>query len=825
MPAYLYWRVPLFSVVDFFFVGHDFRFVAMAAVVCLISSYACVSLVRHGRRAEGRMRTLWNAVAALAVGFGIWATHFLAVLAFRPGFDFAYDIALTAVSLGLAIAVCALGIAMAMHGIGKKDHFLGGAVVGIAISTMHYTGIAALVIGGSIGWDSGLVAISIIAGMILGGISFVTAMSGGWKNLALGTALLTAAICAMHFTAMGAADFSMCFPLTANGNLAGGWIAAAVAFVSLLILAAAFGSVLLDEADRRRTAREREREKADAERLSEVTGRLELAMRHMAQGLSLYDSHGVLRLHNKRLPLLLGLDPETDLTGKTFREVCRLAIIGPGPAPANVEDLADRVVAQHQPLIHGAGGDVVHTFANDRSVRVTHNPIGDGSWVATIDDITERRRSEEAIAHLARHDSLTGLPNRALFNERFEAALNEADAGDNNLAVIAIDLDRFKEINDTYGHAAGDGVLQALANRLTEGLKDGEVVARLGGDEFGALKSFTSMDNLRDFLARIEAALFGRVAIDGTELSTAGSIGVAIYPDDGADRSKLMSNADLAMYRAKAEFDRRICYYEREMDEHARQRRDMAKDIWAALEMDAFYLVYQVQKSVATGEITGYEVLLRWDRPGYGNVSPADFIPVAEECGAIGAIGNWVLRMACLDAASWPEPYKIAVNVSGLQLAQVELIDTVRNALIRSGLTPARLELEVTETAIIADKKRALHILRQIKAIGVSIAIDDFGTGYSSLDTLRSFPFDKIKLDRSFMTEVEVNDQSKAIVRAILALGRSLSVPVLAEGVETSAQLDVLRIEGCNEAQGFLLGRPGHIDWADTLEPLLVNAR
>src|SRR5690606_30540703 len=315
-------------------------------------------------------------------------------------------------------------------------------------------------------------------------------------------------------------------------------------------------------------------------------------------------------------------------------------------------------------------------------------------------------------------------------------------------------------------------------------------------------------------LARLEAAVTTRVTYGDAALNIAGSIGVAIFPDDGADRSKLLNNADLAMYRAKSEFDQRVCYYEREMDEHARQRRAMAADIWQALEKDAFTLAYQVQKSVSTQEITGYEVLLRWDRPGFGPVSPADFIPVAEECGAIGAIGNWVLKTACAEAASWPAPHKIAVNVSGLQLGQLELVDMVKMVLFQSGLDPSRLELEVTETAIISDKRRALHILRQIKALGVSIAIDDFGTGYSSLETLRSFPFDKIKLDRSFMDQVETNEQSKAIIRAILALGRSLHVPVLAEGVETSAQLDVLRDEGCNEAQGFLLGLPGNIDWA-----------
>jgi predicted signal transduction protein with EAL and GGDEF domain len=298
-------------------------------------------------------------------------------------------------------------------------------------------------------------------------------------------------------------------------------------------------------------------------------------------------------------------------------------------------------------------------------------------------------------------------------------------------------------------------------------------------------------------------------------VATSGSIGVAIYPQDGKEHSKLLSNADLALYRAKAEFETRVCYYESEMDEHARQRRAMANDLWQALENDAFTLVYQVQKSVSTGEVTGYEVLLRWVRPGFGPVSPAEFIPVAEECGAINAIGAWVLKTACMEAASWPEPHKIAVNVSGMQLAQVELVDLVKMVLFQSGLAPERLELEVTETAIITDKKRALSILRQIRDLGVSIAIDDFGTGYSSLATLRSFPFDKIKLDRSFMSEVEHSEQSKAIVRAILALGRSLSVPVLAEGVETLEQLNVLRMEGCNEAQGFLLGRPAVMDWED----------
>ncbi|MHA6298723.1 putative bifunctional diguanylate cyclase/phosphodiesterase [Devosia sp. CAU 1758] len=805
-------------IINFFFTAHEPALIVLAAVICLISSYACIGLLRHAHRATGRMRTVWTVVAALAVGFGIWATHFVAVLAFRPGFTLGYDLWLTALSLLIAILVCGAGIAMAIRGTSAMDRFLGGAIVGIAISSMHYAGIAALVMGGSLVWNSALVAVSIIAGIVLGGLAFATGMQGDIRRLLGGASLLTLAICAMHFTAMASADFSLCFPLSADGGLNGFWLSVALAFISLLLLALALGSTVLDEADRRRTEREQQRELRDAAKITAATTRLEVAMTHMAQGLGLYDASGNLQLYNQRFPTLLHIDPTRDLTGISFEQTCRLSIIGSGEVPDDLEERTSTVVTSHTPLIE-QGGEIVHNFSEDRVLQVSHSPIGDGSWVTTIDDITERHRSQRAIAHLARHDGLTGLPNRARFNESFDWALAKAHESDSQLAVIAIDLDHFKEVNDNHGHAAGDLVLKTLASRFNALLREGEVVARLGGDEFAAIKVFSGMEALREFLARIEDALTRRIETDELTVNAGGSIGVAVYPDDGRDLSKLMSNADLAMYRAKAEFDRRICYYEHDMDEQARQRRDMARDLWTALDQNGFYLAYQVQKSVASGDITGYEVLLRWNRPGHGNVSPAEFIPVAEECGAIGAIGIWVLKMACLDAASWPEPYKIAVNVSGVQLAQVELIDTVRNALFMSGLAPERLELEVTETSIIGDKQRALHILRQIKAMGVSIAIDDFGTGYSSLETLRSFPFDKIKLDRSFMSEVESNEQSKAIVRAILALGRSLSVPVLAEGVETYAQLDVLRIEGCTEAQGFLLGRPGAIDWKDRLEP------
>ncbi len=347
---------------------------------------------------------------------------------------------------------------------------------------------------------------------------------------------------------------------------------------------------------------------------------------------------------------------------------------------------------------------------------------------------------------------------------------------------------------------------------MEKGLRDGELVGRSGGDEFTALKVYEDEKDLHDFVARLSQSLTAKIGLRTGDLVPGGSLGIAIYPDDAADRDRLLANADMAMYRAKESVDEMACFYEPSMDEAERARRNLAKDIWTAIDEEQFFLHFQVQRAAVTNEITGYEVLLRWQHPEQGMIPPNVFIPVAEQCGAIAALGEWVLRKACQEAAQWQLREKIAVNLSPLQLSNVQLVDKVRQILIETGLPPERLELEVTESAIIGDKTRALHILRQIKAMGVTIAIDDFGTGYSSLETLRSFPFDKIKLDRSFVCDLATDRQAKAFVRAILALGKSLEVPVLAEGVETVQQMTVLTEEGCDQFQGYFLGRPDRLD-------------
>jgi diguanylate cyclase (GGDEF)-like protein len=433
--------------------------------------------------------------------------------------------------------------------------------------------------------------------------------------------------------------------------------------------------------------------------------------------------------------------------------------------------------------------------------------IAAGIAAALIDRQT-RSDAMQRLHHMAMNDALTGLPNRSSFQAELQRQIDVARATGTTLAVVAIDLDRFKEINDVHGHKAGDDVLATLANRMQAQLQGDDVVARLGGDEFIALTRYHGRDTLLKFVGRLEAALKAPLSVGSFNARVDASIGIAIFPNDADHAEALTNNADLAMYRAKRQGSVQPCFYEAVLDEAVRERRELATDLRRAIDQGELELHYQVQTLVLTGEVTGYEALLRWKHPVRGNIPPAVFIPVAEETGLMLPLGEWVLRQACSDAMRWEHPTKVSVNVSPLQLAHAELPAVFAQILRETGLPPRRLEIELTETAIMTNRERALHVLREIKALGIGVALDDFGTGYSSLETLRIFPFDKIKLDRLFISGLTDSQQAIAIVRAVLALGKSLAIPVLAEGIETEEQLEVLRREGCDEAQGFLLGYP-----------------
>jgi diguanylate cyclase (GGDEF)-like protein len=428
---------------------------------------------------------------------------------------------------------------------------------------------------------------------------------------------------------------------------------------------------------------------------------------------------------------------------------------------------------------------------------------------AALIDRHNRSDAMRRLEHMATNDALTGLPNRVGFQAELQGRFSAVRPGRTQIGLCAIDLNRFKEVNDVHGHKAGDRVLALLAERMREAMGPGDMVARIGGDEFVAVTNFEDPAHLTALANRLDTALKTTLDFGHFSARVSASIGVAVYPHDAGDAETLANNADQAMYRATGKGTLAPCYYDSELDEAIRGRRELANDLRMAIDRNQLEMHYQLQASVVTREITGYEALLRWTHPERGPVPPAVFIPIAEENGLILALGEWVLRRACTDAAGWDHESKVSVNVSPLQLAHVDLPQLFHQIMIETGLPPRRLEVELTESAIMADRERALHVLRQIKGLGVSVALDDFGTGYSSLETLRAFPFDKIKLDRFFVSELEGSPQATAIIRAVMALGRSLSIPILAEGIETQDQLEVLIREGCDEVQGFLLGYPG----------------
>ncbi len=521
-----------------------------------------------------------------------------------------------------------------------------------------------------------------------------------------------------------------------------------------------------------------------------VEGLIRWEMGYVAASVALSMVFGALAMllaTDGRLPLAVGLFVAAvvslHFTGMTAVSVLPMAAGGSLGDPAEVASMAVAVAGVAM-LIVGTG------------------------VVSQMIDADVSEKNLDVLRQMALNDALTGLPNRTSFLNHLNQQLARPRQAGAKVAVIGVDLDKFKEINDIRGHEAGDQALRAIADGLCATLKDGEFVARIGGDEFAAVKCFTQQKDLTDFLARLETVFFTPIVSDGFEAVPGASIGVSIHPQDGDTAARLISNADLAMYRVKSDLSRAVCFYEPEMDETARARRDLAMDLKRAIERNQLSLHFQVQTDVAKREVLGYEALLRWNHPERGYIPPVEFIALAEETGTIIPIGEWVLREACREAASWGNADKIAVNLSAVQIAHSDLPEIVERVLSETGLKADRLELEITETAIIQDKVRTLSALRQIKALGATIAIDDFGTGYSSLETLRSFPFDRIKLDRSFISDVEHSAPDRAIIRAVLALGKSLHISVLAEGVETREQLQLLQSEGCNEIQGYLLGRP-----------------
>ena len=774
----------MLTVIGCFITENDPWLVALATIICTLAASATIALLKHAQRTAGGWRGGWVGIAALAGGSGIWATHFIGMLSCDPGIPVGYAVAPMLISLALGIVFSGIGLATAIFWTARAAPLAGGAIVGLGIAAMHYTGMAAYEFAGHMVWQAALVVLSVVAGA-----AFATAAL--WVGLTrdrardriLGAALLAIAICSHHLIAMAA--FAMRPDpqvVVSDGIVPPLWLALPVAIASLSILMMACAALIVDIRDRQRDI---------------YRGRLKSLANAAVEGLVICQD-GIIVSANDSFAALTG----TEAKALTGMELARFL-----PDAATRQTLADLSE-------DGVEGTLRRSDGTELPVELIMRPVAyaRAPHVAlAVRDLSARRRAERQIRFLSGHDSLTGLPNRQNFHDCLDRRLLQASATGTRLALLYIDLDGFKEVNDLFGHAVGDATLARVAGLVSGLLNETQLMARVGGDEFAVVTPCTHAVTAGRLAEEIRAALYAWDGLGGSEPVPGATIGIAMFPDDARNRNDLLVAADTALLLAKAVGRGSYRFFEAAMGSDVRERRVLEKELRRAIAQDELRLVYQPQVEVGTGAAIGFEALLRWNHAARGFVSPAVFIPIAEESGLILEIGAWVLREACREAAGWMTPLTIAVNVSGLQIHDPGFAACVQAILSETGLDPARLELEITETALIRDPDRALINLRRLKALGLQIAMDDFGTGYSSLSNLRVFPFDKIKIDGSFIAAVDSNPQAAAIVRSVLGLGAGLGLPVIAEGVETREELAFLAAENCHAAQGYFIGRPGPI--------------
>lgn len=770
----------LFLVFDCIRHQHDGRLMAIAAIVCAVGIYASFAIGHHAARATGSLRVRWGFVSVVASGATAWATHFIVLLAFKPGMPAAFDPVLTAVSLVCAVTGIGAGVGVSIWARRRWSGFAAGMIVGAGVAALHYVGQAAYLIPGTVAWNFWLVLPSIVISLPISGAALLATAHRNRRVRSTAAPLLLMAIAILHFCGMAAMTLRLdpTRRLPSNAVLPDA-ITPVVAGVSVALIVLAVLGWRFDLAAKARL-------RQDRQRLRELAN---VAL----EGLLICNGDVIVTANNSA-ENLSGRDPGA-LTGSL------ISVLLPGLDLPSLPQLEER-----EAELIAADGQMVPVRVLRREVTLGHR----FQTVIALRDQRERLRTEAKMQTLAFNDSLTGLPNRTRFFDLLALQSASRRDRDHNFAVLMIDLDRFKPINDMLGHAAGDVVLHMVAERLQASVRDDDVVARLGGDEFAVLQRYTGEGEAPEALAaRIVTAIEGRPFIyDGQELHLGTSIGVALAPNDGVDPSELMRNADLALYAAKADGRGAFRRYNALLDEQARERRELEDALRRAINHHQLELHYQPQIDATTGRITSAEALVRWNHPIRGLIPPSEFIGLAEETGLILPLGEWVLRTACAEAASWPLSMSVAVNLSPAQFRDKSLVAMIQAALADAPLAAERLELEITEGVLLTDEKGTLDTLRQLRALGTHISMDDFGTGYSSLSYLRKFPFDRIKIDQSFVRQIPNDSESAAIVRAIITMGSCLGMSTTVEGVETLAQFDFSVAEGCNTIQGYHVSKP-----------------
>lgn len=760
----------MFRVIECIVGQHDLRLVVLAALVWLLGSASLFFLLKRSIDCVEHRRRQWLAVAAIAAGIGVWATHFIAMLAYDGSMPLHFDPGLTILSVAIAV----LGFWLAFHAAGRRfgaaASLAAGAIAALGVAAMHFTGMAAIEAPAVVRYDMPAIGVAVA----INALCFFAAFAAfgrltGALRIAVPTSLAVLGVVALHFTAMSATVLAPDPTRQAAEAGAGhGWLVTAIVVAALSLIALVFVGAFLDRM------------------LTDLRGFADATL----EGIAIL-SEGRIVEANGQLGDLLGVAPAE--------------LAGTDPtiwfAPGDGRPLTEPREQPVEALITGLDGET-------RIVEVAAHAVeyrGRCCEVLAVRDLTARKRAELQVEHLATHDGLTGLPNRT----RFTAVLDTLVRSGESFALLALDLDRFKAVNDMFGHTAGDAILCRVAALLRDAVSERDLVARIGGDEFLILQRDIAGEEDAQQLVRTILASFAReLDITRDPMAVGVSIGAALFPADAADPAALRHNADVALYRAKERGRGMACFFDLEMDRAVRERRELEHDLRHAIARRQLSLMFQPLVATAGGRIVGYEALLRWAHPTRGSVPPEIFVPIAEDVGAIIPIGEWVLGEACAAAMQWPEEISVAVNVSAVQFQLPNLAAIVEDVLATSGLDASRLELEVTESVMLRDRAGALATLHRLKALGVRIVMDDFGTGYSSLSNLQAFPFDKIKIDRSFVSHVTDDQSARSIIRAIVALGKSLDLPVVAEGVETEEQRRMVLEEGCPQAQGFLFGSP-----------------
>jgi len=802
----------MLKVLDCILTQHDYSLVALSASICILGCFAATTAIAQDEastlRTEAtanRLLSGWMFVSATVFGCGVWSLHFVAMLAFHPALNVAYDLHATYASIVVSVIGTLLAFVL-RHRLPSTSSaaILAGTILGLSIAGMHYLGVGAMQASSLVSFDPTYVALSILLSIGFSTIALMRArtLASMVRRFEV-TTWLALAICGLHFTGMTAVTVTPMQPIEGAALLLGSThLGLAVGSVSLLVICAGLVALMLQHHLSQRSLNEMNRMRLLSDLAYEV--------------LLIHRDGRVLEV-NSAGTRLFGM-PVEQIIGRPVLE-----LFAKSDAPALTRRAASRPEDLHPEEFEArtAAGVLVPVELSCRTIEFGGKP----ATAVALRDLSALRRDEARIRHLALHDALTDLPNRYLMEQRIAHALDASAMTGDGIAVIYLDLDRFKPINDLYGHAAGDTLLVQVAKRLLSELRPTDTLARIGGDEFVVLLTPVAKPAyVAEIATRLVESLSRPFRLEPNVVKIGVSAGIALHPDDGSTVESLLRAADTALYRVKDEGRGGLRFFEPSMNAHLHARRQLEQELSGAIARDELRLYYQPLVNANTGEIESFEALIRWQHPVRGLVSPAEFIPLAEQTNLIASIGQWVIETACAEAASWPKPWRVSVNVSPSQFRQSDVPAIAAAALARNALAPNRLVVEITESVFIQDATNAVDVLSRLREQGIRLALDDFGCGYSSLSYLQRFKFDKLKIDQSFVRRLGQNTDALTIIGAIVNLGHNLGLQVTVEGVETAAQLAILRELGCDQVQGYLFAKPVPIILASDLEQARLRA-